>query len=101
MSGSSIHLVRRTVADVAVQHDKCRTTLRLAEDLKGTLDAVEVICIADAQHVPPKPEESCLYVLGKREARTAFDRDVIVIVDPAEIVEAEMSGQRRSLGRNT
>src|SRR5215469_4322540 len=101
MSGSSVLFVWRTVADVAVHHNECRTALRPPEDLERVFDAFEVIRIADAQDVPTVPKESCLHVLSEREARAAFDRNVIVIVDPAEIVEAEVSGQRCRFGRNT
>src|SRR5215470_11067988 len=94
MGGSSVLLVWRTVADVAVQHNECRTALRPPEDIERVFNAFEVICIADAQDVPSIPKESRLHVLSERQARAAFDRNVIVIVDPAEIVEAQVSGQR-------
>src|SRR5215469_1990535 len=94
MSGSSVLFVWRTVADVAVQHNECRTALRFPKDIERVFDATEVVCIANAQDVPAVPEESCLHVLRECEARAALDRDVIILVDPAEIVEAEVSGQR-------
>src|SRR5215469_336149 len=98
MSGGCILLVWCAVADVAVQHNECWAALRLAENFQGVLDAFEVIRIADTQDVPAVPEESRLHVLSKRETRAAFDRNVIVIVDPAEVVEAEVSGQRCRFG---
>src|SRR5262249_21144854 len=49
------------------------------------------------EHVPVITEEAGGNVLGKGDARTALDADVVVVVDPAEIVEAEMSGQRGRL----
>jgi hypothetical protein len=39
-------------------------------------------------------------VVGEREARAALDRDVVVVVDPAEVREPEVAGQRRGLRRD-
>ena len=56
-------------------------------------DAIEVVRIADPQNVPTVRQESCLDVLSERHARAAFNRDVVVIVNPAEIVETKVSRQ--------
>ena len=32
-------------------------------------------------------------VFGERDARVAFDGDVIVVVNPAEVIEPQMSGE--------
>ena len=37
------------------------------------------------------------HVLGERDARVAFDGDVVVVINPAQVVEAEMPGQGRRL----
>ena len=88
-------LVRRAIADMAVQNDEGRAPLRLAKDVQRVLDALDVVGVADAQHVPAIAQEAGGDVLGEGDARVAFDRDVVVVVDPAEVVEAEMAGQRR------
>ena len=47
-----VDLVRRAVADVAVEDDQGRPALGLAEDRERILDPLEVIGVADPQHVP-------------------------------------------------
>ena len=47
-----VDLVRRAVADVAVQNDQRRPARGLAEDRERMLDALEIVGVADPQHVP-------------------------------------------------
>ncbi len=82
-----------TVADVAVQDEKGGTTLGLAKDLQGMLDPVNVVSVADAKYVPPVTQEPSRDVLRESDSRVSLDRDVIVVVDPTEIVQAEVSGK--------
>ena len=93
-------LVRGTVADVAVENDEGRAALRLPEDLKGVLDAIDVVGVADPQNVPPVTQEPGRDVLREGDARVPLDGDVVVVVDPAEVVEAQVAGQRRRFRRN-
>src|SRR5262249_44451502 len=95
--GGSILLVRRAVTDVAVQNDECRTSLRLAEASQRLLDAFEIVGIAHPQDVPPVPQESGGDVLGEGDARVPLDGDVVVVVDPAEVIEPEVPGERGRL----
>jgi len=87
-------LVRRAIADVAVQDDDGGAALRLPEDLEGVLDAIHVVGVAHAQHIPSITQEPRGHVLGEREACASFDGDVIVVVDPAQVVEAQVARQR-------
>ena len=98
MGRRRIDLVRRAVADVAVEDDQGRPALGLPEDRERILDALEVVGIADPQHVPVIAEKAGRDILGEGDARVALDGDVVVVVDPAEVVEAEMPGQRGRLG---
>src|SRR5262245_10778969 len=84
-------LVGGAVADVAVEDDEGRTSLRFPELAERALDAIEVVGVADAQDVPAVPKKSGGDVLREREARLAFDRDVVVVVDPAQSVEREVA----------
>ena len=77
---------------MAVENDEGGPGLRLAEDLESVLDAIDVVGIADPQNVPSVTQEPGRYVLREGDARVAFDGDVIVVVDPAEIVESQMGG---------
>src|SRR6266404_4777722 len=81
---------------MAVENDKGGPTVRLAEDLEGLLDAIGIVGIADPQNIPSVTEEPGRNVLREGNARVAFDGDVIVVVHPAEVVESQMGGQRRS-----
>jgi hypothetical protein len=91
----SVLSVRRAVADVAVQNDESRTPLRVVKDVQGVLDAINVVGIAHAQNVPAITQKSGRDVLRKGDACVAFDGDVVVVIDPAEIVQGEMARQRR------
>ena len=97
MGGGGIDLVRRAVADVAVEDDQRRPALGLAEDRERILDALEIVGVADPQHVPAIGEEARRDILGEGDAGVALDGDVVVVVDPAQVVEAEMAGERGRL----
>jgi hypothetical protein len=51
--------------------------------------------------VPAIGEKPPRDVLGERECGIALDRDVIAVVDPAEIAELQMAGERRGLAAHT
>src|SRR5262249_10762368 len=91
----SVLLVRRAVADMAVQNDEGWAPLGLVKDVQGLRDPVDVVGLADAQNVPSITQEAGGNVLGKGYARVAFDSDVVVVIDPAEVIEREMAGERR------
>src|SRR5438445_517171 len=93
-------LVRGAVADVAIEDDEGGTALRFPEDAESLLDAIEVVGLAHAQDVPPVPQESGGDILSEGEARLPLDRDVVVVVDPAEVVQTEVTGQRGRFGRH-
>jgi hypothetical protein len=78
---------------VAVQNDECGPIFRFAKDVERLLDALEVVGVADAQDVPAVSQKSRLDVLGKGDARFTFDSDAIVVVDPTQIIEAQVTGQ--------
>jgi len=82
---------------MAVQDDQRRPAFGLPEYGERLFDALEVVGVADPQHVPVIAEEPRRDILGESNARAALDGDVVVVVDPAEIVDAEMAGQRGRL----
>ena len=93
VSRSRVLPVRRTVADVTVQHNERRAFLGLSEDVEGVLDALDVVGVADAQDVPPVGQKSRLDVLSKSNPRAPLDGDVVVVVDPAKIIEPQVTRQ--------
>src|SRR5262245_29886630 len=98
VGGGRVVLVGGAVADVAIEDDERRPALRLPEEAEGSLDTIEIVGVTDTQDVPAVPEEAGRDVLGEREAGLPFDRDVVVVVDPAEVVEAEVTGERGRFG---
>src|SRR5262252_10576824 len=79
---------------MTVENNECGSAARLSKDLERLFDSTDVVRIADSQNIPSIGDESCLNVFGERDARIAFNCDVIVVVNPTQIVEPEMSRQR-------
>src|SRR5262249_54098246 len=90
---SSVLSMRRSVANVAIQHAERGAILGLAKDAEGGRATREAVGGADAQHVPAVSQKARLDVLGKGETRFPLDGDVVVVVDPAEVIEAQVTGQ--------
>src|SRR5262249_4521259 len=90
---SCVLFMRRTVADVAVQHDERGTIFRLAKDVEGVLDALDVVSIADTQDVPAVCQKPRCQVLCNAEARLTLAADVVVCMDPAQVGEPQGTGQ--------
>src|SRR5262249_44165898 len=65
------------------------------------LDAVNVIGVTDTQDIPPVSQKSRFDVLGKSDSRIPLDSDVVVVVDPANVVEGKVTGQRRRFRSNS
>src|SRR5262249_56956074 len=86
---------------MAVQDDECRPAFRLLENFERLFDSANVIGIANAQNVPAVSEKTRGHVFSECYIRVPFDADVVVVPDPAEIIEAEMSGERGGFGSNT
>src|SRR5215472_12435130 len=86
---------------MAVENNECGAPFRLAKNIERMVDTIDVVRIANPQDVPTIGEEPGCNIFGERNTRIAFDRDVIVVVNPAQIIEPEMSGQGCSLRCNT
>ena len=94
VGGGGVHLVRRAVADVAVDDDQGRALLLALELLEGGGDQLGVVGVADPGDVPAVAHEAGGDVVAVGEVGLAVDRDVVVVVDPAEVVELEVAGER-------
>ena len=91
-------LLRGAVADHALHdHERGLVLLRL-EGLQRLLQRGGVVGVGHPLHPPAEPLELLPHVLGEGEVRLALDRDLVVVVEPAEIREAEMAGDRGRLG---
>src|SRR5215468_2524763 len=91
--------MRRAISDVAVEHDKRWAAFGLLEDTQCVLNAIDIIGVSDAQHVPAIGEETRCNIFREGNAGVAFNRDVVVVPDPAEAIEPEVSRKRRGFGR--
>ena len=67
------------------------------EALIRVVDRRQVVGVVHRQHVPAQAAEPRGHVLAERQVGLAFDRDVVVVVDPAEVRELQMAGERRRL----
>ena len=93
----AVLLVRRAVADVAVHDDEGGPPAAALGRLEGAVEHGEVVRVPDARDVPAVGDEAGGHVFAEGELGVALDRDVVVVVDPAEVVELEVPGQRRRL----
>src|SRR5262249_8008465 len=90
VSCTCVLLMRGTVADVTVQNNKRGPFFGLTDDAQRMLNKLEVVSHADTHHIPSVGKKSWLNVFGEGDARAALDGDVVVVVDPAKVVEPEM-----------
>src|SRR6202140_1142815 len=101
MSGARVLLVGSAVSDVAVDNDQSRSIIGSQESLKGARQHGLIIRVSYTSHIPTVAEETGRYILTERQLSVAFDRDPIVVINPAEIRKLKMASQRRSLSANT
>src|SRR5450631_3711186 len=92
--GGGVLLVRRAIADDAVDYDQGRPVLGCLELFQRLCDRGAIIGICDMKNVPFVTTEARLNVLAEGKFGMAFDGDGIVVIDPAQIIEPEMSGDR-------
>src|ERR1700722_7611615 len=90
----------RAVADVAIQNDKSRAASLLFENVQRALDTFDVVGIANPQDTPAISQEARRCVLRKGDIGVPFDGDPIDAIDPAEVVEPQVSGQGSCLRTN-
>ena len=89
--------MRRAPADMAVYDDQSRAIAGLLERAKARADQVQIVGVGNVRDVPSVSGEPRSYIFRERQRSAAFDRDPIAVVDPAEIREFQVSGERRRL----
>jgi hypothetical protein len=99
--GGGVGLVRRAIADDAPDADQRRPIRSRLEPLDRAGHRRAVVGVFDAERTPAVALEAFGHVLGERDVGVAFDRDGVVVVDPAEVGELEMAGDRGRLARHT
>ena len=100
VGGGRVLLVRRAVADVAVDDDQRRPVVGRPEGLERPSDLPEVVGVADPGDVPAVGHEPPGDVVVIGDLGAPVDRDVVVVVDPAEVVEPLVARERRRLVRD-
>ncbi len=94
MGGLGVLFVRRAPADVAVDDDQGRAADLGLERVEGFAEQAGVVGVADPQHVPAVPLEATEDVVAEGQRGVAVDRDVVVVEDPAEVVQLQVPGER-------
>ena len=92
--------VGRTVADVRLHEDEGWAVGVLLEGLQLGRELDRVVAVGDPLDGPAVSFETCRDVFGEGEAGVAVDGDAVVVVEQAEVVELEVSGERRGFGGN-
>ncbi len=98
MSGSRALLLLKAIADHGIHHDQGRPVVGRAELVQRLADGTQIIAIRDMQRLPAIGAEALGHVLGEGEIGEAFDRNLVVVVDPAEVRELEMAGHGGGFG---
>src|ERR1700677_3098130 len=98
MSLGTILSMGRTVANMAIHNNEGGPAFRLLEDIKRMLDALEVVGVTYAQNVPSIGQKAPGDIFGESNTGVAFDGDVVVVVNPTEVIEAQMGGDRGRFG---
>ena len=91
-------LLGGAVADHALHdHERGLVLLRL-EGFQRFRERRGVVGVGHPFHPPAQSLELLPHVLGEGEVCLPFDRDLVVVVEPAEVGEAEVAGDRGRLG---
>ena len=100
VGGALVLLVGRAVSDVAVHDDQCGPVglrLRFAD---RRFDLVQIVGVLHLQHIPVIALEARFHVVAVGPRGWPVQADVVGVVEPDEVGELEMSGQRRYLVRD-
>ena len=93
-------LVGRAPGDVAVNDDQRRALGLLLRRPDGLVEQRQVVGVADAHDVPVVRHEARRHVVAEGQPRVALDGDVIIIINPDEVAEPQVAGERRGLLRH-
>ncbi len=97
---AGVLFVGGAVADVGVHDDERGAVVGVQERLIGARQRVKVVGVAHPKDVPPVAQELRGQVIGEGQRGVPFDRDVVVVVDPAQLGKPEVPGHGRSLLAN-
>ncbi len=89
---------RRTVADDAFQHDQGRCVLIGLEGFDGLGEGFGIVGVVDVDDGPAIAFETLAGILAIGQRRAALDGDRIAVVDPAQVAELLVAGDRGGFG---
>ena len=92
---AGVLLVRRAIRDVAVHDDQRRPVVGCLKRAERPRQHLQIVGVAHPQHIPAIAQKPRGHVFTERQRRVAFNGDVVVVVNPAEIGELQVSRQRR------
>jgi hypothetical protein len=96
-----ILLVRGAIPDVAAHNNERGAIVRGKKFFVNLGQQCEVVCIPDMFNIPSIAGKPARHVFREGQVSRTFDRDAVFIVDPAEICEFEVPGERRCLGADS
>ena len=85
MRRGGVLLVRSAVTDMTLDNDQCRTVMGIKKRFVSASQHREIICIAHARDIPAVAQEPAADIFCKGEARCSLDRDVVIVVNPAQV----------------
>lgn len=98
--GGGIVLLRGAEADVTSEHDQRGPRGLGARLTHGGVEAVEIVDIIDAQHLPSICTVAMGDLLAECKVGGTLNRDVVVIVEDGQSVQTERPRERRRLARH-
>ena len=95
--GGGILFVRRAIGNMAIHNDQRGAFVFFERRRKGLLQLLKIIGIANALHIPVIPHKARRHVFSERQRRVALNGNAVIVIDPDQIAEAQVPGQRRRL----
>jgi hypothetical protein len=99
MGRAGVLFVRSPIADMAVDNNKRRCVMRATEALDHLREAFRIVGVADPPHIPAIGEKARRDVFAESEIGMALYRHPIVIVNPTQIAQLLVTGERGRLAR--
>ena len=95
MSAGGVLFVRSSVANDAFQNDQHRlAAIARFKLVHRCVDRIEIVGVGYRSGPPSQTFETFGDVFAKRQFGVAFDRDIVVVVDPAKVAEGKVTGER-------
>src|SRR3954452_23523957 len=94
MGSTQILFVRGTIADVGIDDDQGWAVFCIQEVVVRLRELIEIVGIAYVCYVPPVGFKASAHIFTEGPVRGSIKSYVIVVVNPAEIWEAKVPGQR-------